>query len=33
MAVFHVLAIGAAAWLSIYEPDGCLRWTLATSKR
>ncbi|MEB3366194.1 hypothetical protein [Saccharopolyspora mangrovi] len=27
MAVFHVLAIGAATWLSIYKPGGRTRWS------
>ncbi len=31
MAVFHLLTIGAAAWLSIYKPGGRIRWT--TSQR
>ncbi|TDD85405.1 hypothetical protein E1202_21095 [Saccharopolyspora karakumensis] len=31
MAVFHVLTIGAAAWLSIYKPGGRIRWS--TSQR
>ncbi|MDA3647863.1 hypothetical protein LZ318_06835 [Saccharopolyspora indica] len=26
MAVFHVLTIGAATWLSIYKPGGRTRW-------
>lgn len=26
MAVFHILTIGAAAWLSIYKPGGRTRW-------
>jgi hypothetical protein len=27
MAAFHVLAIGAATWLSIYKPGGRTRWS------
>lgn len=27
MAVFHILTIGAAAWLSIYKPGGRTRWS------
>lgn len=26
MAVFHILTIGAATWLSIYKPGGRIRW-------
>lgn len=30
MAVFHILTIGAAAWLSIYKPGGRTRWNRPT---
>ncbi|WP_406692023.1 hypothetical protein REH65_08550 [Saccharopolyspora sp. ID03-671] len=33
MAVFHVLTIGAATWLSIYKPGGGIRWNLPFPRR
>ncbi|WP_344682898.1 hypothetical protein [Saccharopolyspora taberi] len=32
MAVFHILTIGAATWLSIYKPGGRIRWNLPTRR-
>ncbi|MFI0469181.1 hypothetical protein ACH347_34345 [Saccharopolyspora sp. 5N102] len=32
MAVFHVLTIGAATWLSIYKPGGRTRWNMPTRR-